>query len=89
MHRGAVPAVGGPVLREVLTMPRSRIVCCGWGDAAGGDHHPCGKVLGCTEVPEGRDSHGMCADCFRKHMASARYTQEQIEQALRDAGLTE
>jgi hypothetical protein len=71
------------------SMPRARIVCMGWVDSATGDRHPCGKFLGYTETPDGQDSHGVCVDCFRRHLAAGGFTPEQIDQMLRDAGYTE
>jgi hypothetical protein len=69
-------------------LPRARIVCAGLLDGEG-EHHPCGKVLGYTDTPDGRDSHGICVDCFRRHLAAGGYTPEQIERMLRGAGYTE
>ena len=69
-------------------MPRSRIVCTRWVNSESGEHHACGRVLEFMETADGRDSHGMCVDCFTAHMTADGFTQEQIEQALRDAGMT-
>ena len=68
-------------------MPLSRRVCSGWGDAEGPNHHPCGKVLGHIQTASGGDTHTMCADCYRRHMAACGVPREQIEKALHEAGM--
>jgi hypothetical protein len=67
-------------------MPTSRIICAGWVHPRTGVRHPCGKVLGEVETDHGRDSHGICPDCFRSHMTEAGYSQEEIDRFLDEYG---
>jgi hypothetical protein len=57
----------------------------GWVDVEG-VRHACGKLIGYTETPDGRDSHGICPDCFRSHMTEAGYSQEEIDSFLDEYG---